>query len=92
VKSGNGTEGQKTFNELRGVMSKFDCEQGLLVSWGGFTKPMNQDARNDFFKVRLWDQGAVVDAVLQNYERLDDEIKAELPLRRIWVLVNDDVE
>jgi hypothetical protein len=23
----------------------------------------------DFFKVRLWDQGDVVDAVLQNYDR-----------------------
>jgi restriction system protein len=40
----------------------------------------------------LWDQGDVVDAVLQNYERLDDEIKAELPLKRIWVMVNDEVE
>src|SRR5208283_4995693 len=75
VKSGGGSEGQKTFNELRGVMSKFACEQGLLVSWGGFTKPLNQDARNDFFKVRLWDQGDVVEAILVNYERLDDEIK-----------------
>lgn len=92
VKSGGGTEGQKTFNELRGVMSKYVCEQGLLVSWGGFTKPLSQDARNDFFKVRLWDQGDVVEAILQNYERLDDEIKAELPMKRIWVMVDDEAE
>jgi restriction system protein len=92
VKSGGAAEGQKTFNELRGVMSKFDCEQGLLVSWGGFTKPLTNDARNDFFKARLWDQGDVVDAVLQNYDRLGDEIKAELPLKKIWILVSDDGE
>ena len=92
MKSGGGTEGQKTFNELRGVMAKYDCEQGLLVSWGGFTKQVNQDARNDFFRVRLWDQGDVVEAVLENYERLDDEIKAELPMKRIWVLVSDEAE
>ncbi len=92
VKSGGAAEGQKTFNELRGVMSKFDSEQGLLVSWGGFTKPLTTDARNDFFKVRLWDQGDVVDAVLQNYDRLGDEIKAELPLKKIWILVNEDGE
>jgi restriction system protein len=92
VKSGDGAEGQKTFNELRGVMSKFTSEQGLLVSWGGFTKPLTTDARNDFFKVRLWDQGDVVDAALQNYDRLGDEIKAELPLKKIWVLVNDEAE
>lgn len=90
VKSGVSAEGQATFNQLRGVMSKFDCEQGLLVSWGGFTKNMNLDARNDFFKVRLWDQGDVVDAVLANYDNLDDEIKSELPLRRIWMIAAED--
>lgn len=90
VKSGIGAEGQRTFNELGGVMSKFDSKQGLLVSWGGFTNPVKLDARKDFFKIRLWNQGDVVDAVLQNYEQLDDEIKAELPLRRIWVMANDD--
>jgi restriction system protein len=92
VKSGTSAEGQATFNELRGVMSKYDCEQGLLVSWGGFTKHISLDARNDFFKVRLWGQGDVVDAVLQNYERLDAEIRAELPLRRIWVMVEDEAD
>ncbi len=92
VKSGSGTEGQKTFNELMGVVSKFASQQGLLVSWGGFTNPVKADAKKDFFRIRLWDQGDVVDAVLQNYERLDAEIKAELPLKRIWVVVKDEVE
>lgn len=90
VKSGSGAEGQKTFNELCGVVSKFGAEQGLLVSWGGFTNPVKHDARKDFFRVRLWDQGDLVDAILENYERLDDQIKGELPLRRIWVLVDDE--
>jgi restriction system protein len=92
VKSGNSKADQTTYNELRGVMSKFNCEQGLLVSWGGFTTPVKLDARNDFFKVRLWDQGAVVDAVQDNYERLDGAIKAELPLERIWVTVPVEAE
>jgi restriction system protein len=90
VKSGSGAEGQKTFNELLGVVSKFSSQQGLLVSWGGFTNPVKLDARKDFFRIRLWDQGDVVNAILQNYERLDDEVKAELPLKRIWALVNED--
>jgi restriction system protein len=92
VKSGGRAADQKVFNELRGVMSKFTSDHGLLVSWGGFTKPMSQDARNDFFKVRLWDQGDIVNAVLTNYDQLDAEIKAELPLKRIWVLAKDEVE
>jgi restriction system protein len=92
VKSGSGTEGQRTFNELLGVMTKFASEQGLLVSWGGFTNPVKQDAQKHFFSIRLWDQGDLVDAVLENYERLNEEIKAELPLKRIWVMVNDEAE
>jgi restriction system protein len=92
VKSGSGPEGQATFNGLLGVVSKFDSEQGLIVSWGGFTNPVKKDAQKDFFKIRLWDQGNLVDAILQNYERLDAEVKAELPLKRIWVLVDDQAE
>ena len=92
VKSGGGTEGQRTFNELLGVVSKFASQQGMLVSWGGFTNPVRADAKKDFFRIRLWDQGDLVDAVLQNYERLDAEIKAELPLKRIWVVVKDGIE
>ena len=73
-------------------MRRFDSTQGLFVSWGGFTNPVKADARKEFFKIRLWDQGDVVDAVLENYERLDDDIKAELSLKKIWVMVNEEAE
>jgi restriction system protein len=73
-------------------MSKYVCEQGLFVSWGGFTGPVKTDAQKHFFRIRLWDQGDLVDAVLQNYEQIDEEIKADLPLKKIWVLVNDEIE
>lgn len=89
VKSGKSAEGQATYNGLLGVVSKFGSEQGLLVSWGGFTQAVINDARKEFFKIRLWDQGDVVQAILDCYEKLDDEIKAELPLKRIWVLVKE---
>jgi restriction system protein len=46
----------------------------------------------DFFKIRLWDQGDLINAVLENYERLDDEIRAELPLKRIWMVASDQAE
>jgi restriction system protein len=86
VKSGVGAEGQSTFNELLGVMSKFDSRLGLLVSWGGFTQPLHKDARKEFFRIRLWNQGDLVDAILQSYDRLDPEIRAELPLKRLWAI------
>jgi predicted Mrr-cat superfamily restriction endonuclease len=47
-----------------------------------------QEARNDFFSIRLWDQGALFDEISKYYEKFDDELKAEeLPLKRIWTLV-----
>ena len=44
-----------------------------------------------FFRVRLWDQGDIIDQVLANYQKLDEEIKTQLPLKRIWV-VNEPIE
>jgi restriction system protein len=90
VKSGAIVADVKVLRELQGVMQKVRAEQGLLVSWGGFTKETQKEARDSFFSMRLWDQGNLVDAILANYEKLDDEIKAELPLKRIWVLVRDE--
>jgi restriction system protein len=90
VKSSSSQADQKVFNELLGVMSKFKAQQGLFVSWGGYTKAVQQDSKKEYFSIRLWGQGDLVDAILANYEKLDDEIKAELPLKRIWVLVREE--
>jgi restriction system protein len=44
-----------------------------------------------FFKVRLWTRKELLDALFANYDRLGDDIKAELPLKRIWtVAIPDD--
>ncbi len=92
VKSGGGTSGQSIYNELLGVMSKFGSQQGLLVSWGGFTNAVKKDSKKDFYRMRLWDQGDLVNAILDSYDKLDVDIKAELPLKKIWVMVNEDAE
>ena len=90
VKSSVSAAGQTVFNELLGVMTKYKAEQGLFVSWGGFTDAVLKDSKKEYFSIRLWDQGDLVDALLANYECLDDELKAELSLKRIWVLVREE--
>jgi restriction system protein len=70
-------------------MQRVKAKQGLLVAWGGFTKDAIQEARNEFFSIRLWDQGNLLDEMLTHYEQFDDELKAELPLKRIWTLVEE---
>lgn len=82
----------KVYRELAGTMSAFKASQGLLVSWGGFKQSVVREARQDTFKIRLWDQSDLVDAIQRNYDRLDRNIQAELPLKRVWVLVHDKEE
>jgi predicted Mrr-cat superfamily restriction endonuclease len=43
-----------------------------------------------FFLIRLWDQGALLNEIVKHYEQFDDELKAELPLKRIWTLVEEE--
>lgn len=90
VKSGDSPEGVNTLRELQGVMTNFKAEQGLLVSWGGFKETVYKEARTLFFSIRLWDSDRLIEAILKNYEKLSDEIQAELPLKRIWVMVPEE--
>lgn len=75
---------------MRGVCQfnlEVNAEQGLIVSWGGFNSKVPSEARDQFFSIRLWDSGDLIQAVLDNYGRLAREIQAELPLKQIWVLM-----
>lgn len=80
----------KVFRELVGTMDTFKAEQGLLVCWGGFTRPLEQEARQKVFKVRLWGQTDLVNAIYRNYEKLSPEIQSELPLKRVWMRVRQE--
>ncbi len=90
VKSSSSQADVKVLRELRGVMAKVQAKQGLLVSWGGFTKEAIKEARDAFFSTRLWDAGDLLDAIFKYYERFEDELKTELPLKRIWGLVLEE--
>jgi restriction system protein len=87
VKSGSGPVNPEIIQRLHGSMKGVSAEQGLLVSWGGFNSKVPTEERSQFFSIRLWDSGDLIQALLENYEKLSSDIKAELPLKRIWVLV-----
>ena len=75
---------------LQGTMQNFKADQGLLVSWGGFNKAVEKEARLSFFSVRLWDADDLIEAVLKNYDHLPEQLQNELPLKRIWALVIEE--
>jgi restriction system protein len=91
VKATNTPVDVKVFRELVGTMDNFKADHGLLVCWSGFTQPLKQQARQQMFKVKLWDESDIVNAIFRVYEKLAPDIQAELPLKRVWTLVREDV-
>jgi restriction system protein len=90
VKSQNTSADVTIYRTLQGSMQTFKAEQGLLVCWGGFNKAVTTEAKMGHFSVRLWDSRELVQAIYRTYERLPPEIQAELPLKRVWMLVHED--
>jgi restriction system protein len=86
VKSGDTPIDRPTVDKLLGAMSKFGAQQGLFVSWSGFKTNVQKELAQSFFRVRLWSQKELLEALFSTYDKLDDELKAELPLKRIWAV------
>lgn len=87
VKSGNITVDQPTLQALIGAVQDTHAEYGLMVCWGGFKNTVDTRKNDLFFRIRLWGRAEIIDALLQVYERLPEELRAELPLRQVWTLV-----
>jgi restriction system protein len=92
VKSGDFPVDLPTLNQLIGSMQNVQADQGLLVSWGGFKTSVDKEIPTQFFRVRLWDQSNIINELLSNYDRLDEDLRAELPFKRIWTLAMQDLE
>lgn len=86
VKSGIKPTGASVLRELKGTLHGFGADYGLLVSWGGFTGETQREGRkSSYFNVRLWDSEAFLNALFKNYDRLPASLKAELPLKQVWL-------
>lgn len=90
VKSTDEPIGRSVLDQLRGVMTTFKADYGLLVSWSGFKSSIASEMANQFFDVRLWSHNEVVEEFLRYYDQLDREIQEWVPLKRIWVINHDD--
>jgi restriction system protein len=87
VKSGNITVDQPTLQALIGAVQDTRAGHGLIVSWGGFKRTVDSRRNELYFRIRFWGRAEIIDALLDVYDRLPEELRAELPLRRIWALV-----
>ncbi len=92
VKSGNDQVDSPTLNQLIGAMQNVQADQGLIVSWSGFKQTVERERAVQFFKVRFWNQDDIISELLTHYDSLDEDLRAEIPLKRIWTVASQDKE
>lgn len=92
VKSEANPIDRPTVDQLLGAVAKFGADEGLFVSWSGFKSNVQKELAASFFRVRLWTQKELLEQLFAHYDRLDDDLKAELPLKRIWTVAVQDEE
>ena len=90
VKSGDEPVDTKILTQLIGSMQNVQADMGLLVAWSGWKSSVDREVPNQFFKVRLWDSEKLINEIFANYDKLGSDLRAELPLKRIWAVA--DVE
>lgn len=92
VKSGNEVVDQPTLQSLIGTVHDTQADHGLLVSWGGFKQTVQKRTNELYFRIRFWGRKEIMENLFAVYDRLPEEIRAELPLRRTWMVVPDESE
>lgn len=90
VKSSKHPEDVDTLRALRGAISNFNAQHGLLVAWSGFTRAVVREARQCYFQIRLWDAKDLVEEIYRTYDRLPEEIRLILRLERVWILMDSE--
>jgi len=83
VKHRQGTVGGPETRAFLGTLRSGD--NGLYVSTGGFTRDAMLEAERSREPVKLLDRDDFIRLLLEHYEALDPEYKAQVPLRKVWV-------
>lgn len=92
VKSEESPIDRPTVDKLLGAVNKFGAQEGLFISWSGFKSTVQKELASSFFNVRLWTQKELLEALFAVYDKLDEDIKAEIPLKRIWTVAIQEEE
>ena len=71
-------------DRLLDAATKYGAQEGLFVSWRGFSSAVEKELKAIFFQLRLWSQKELLEELFATYDDLDADVKAELPLKRIW--------
>ena len=87
VKSSKDPVGSEVLQQLSGnIADHHGADQGLLVAWGGLTKPAAAVALPQKFRIRVWSATDVIDALIRVYPSLPEHVRRDIPLSQMWVL------
>ena len=64
-------------------------EKGLYVSTGGYTNPARRDAHASSRRITLLDRDEFIQLLLDHYEELEQEYRAEIPLKPVYIPTGD---
>ncbi len=92
VKSGTIVVDHPTLQSLNGCIHDAGADHGLIVSWAGFKATVRKETNKQYFRIRFWGRDELVSAMFRVYDELPEDIRAALPLKRIWTLVPEDEE
>lgn len=66
------------YASLQGNIAAFGADHGLLVSLGGFTKPVHdRNEQQSFFAIRLWGPEDLAQRLLERYDSLPQDIRSD---------------
>lgn len=88
VKSEAGPVGLPVVQQLQGAMAAHGAI-GLLVAWGGITRQARQYLSTQRFAIKIWDSEDLLDRVFKHYAVLPADVRADLPLKQVWTLVEE---
>src|SRR5262249_49579791 len=63
VKSGDAPVDRPAVDKLLGAVTKFGAQEGLFVSWSGFKSTVFKEMSGSFFRIRLWTQKELLEAL-----------------------------
>jgi restriction system protein len=78
----NSRSNPSEIRELAGLLGPQD-ERGIFVSTGGYTRDAENDAK--VVRITLIGMDRLAELLLENYEKLDQDAKSLIPLRRLYV-------
>ena len=91
VKSGSSPVDLPDYDRLQGNITNFSANHGLLVSLSDFTRAVRRENERSFFQIRLWGSEELIKNLVDTYDKLPSDIRADIPLADRKVLLETEV-